>query len=256
LGLFSGLYNYYQQQKRNFLFYDITKNNQIDIDYNDNIDSIDILKEIFYQRCYSDYFPFYSNSIILDIGAHKGYFSIFASKNLSKDSKIISYEAFEDNFHIMNKNLKDNNIENVKTYNLGVYSENKLIDMYLGKSENNSIFQDYNKSLNQNNIDNIKIQCISIDDILKENNLNIVDFMKIDVEGYEYPIIFDCKKEVLNKIKTISIEFHDLKRADYSGLELVKFLERNNFKIVKFIHEPTIINNNFGKIIATNISFD
>ncbi|MFN8579027.1 MAG: FkbM family methyltransferase [Candidatus Sericytochromatia bacterium] len=250
MGLFSSLYNFGQQQKNKFLFYEITKNNQIDLDYNNNIESLDILREVFYQRVYSDYFPFYTNSIILDIGAHKGYFSIFASKNLSKNSKIYSFEPIESNFNILNKNLYDNNINNVITFNLGVYSENKELSFYLSKSENNSIFENYNPLLNQNNQDEIIVNCLTLKDIIKENNFNKIDFLKLDVEGSEYPIIFNSKKEVLDKIKTISIEFHDLKNPSYSGLELVKFLEKNNFRIVKFNHEPSTINNNFGKIIA------
>lgn len=252
MGLLSATYNVWKKQSRNMLFFDITKNNKIDINFEKNIDSLEILKEIFYDRCYSDYFPFYTDSIIVDIGAHKGYFSIFASRNLSQKAKIISYEPSKDNFNIMNENLHDNAINNVKAFNIGIYSEKKEMVLYISKSENNSIFDNYSSFLKEINIDEEKVNFITIEDIFKDNNLESIDFLKIDAEGSEYPILFNCNKENLKKIKTISVEFHDLKNKDYSGLSLVRYLESNNFKVVKFIHEPSTIDNNFGKIVAVN----
>lgn len=256
MGLFSVIYNIWQKQSVTTLFFDITKNNSIDINFSKNIDSVKILKEVFYDRCYSDYFPFYTDSIIVDIGAHKGYFSIFAAKNLSKNSEIIAYEPSKENFDILNENLKDNNIHNVKTLNIGIYSEKKEMELHISKSENNSIFGDYTNHLKGFNIDSEKANFITLDDIFIENNITHIDFLKLDSEGSEYPIIFNSSINTLKKIKVISLEFHDLKKPEYTGIELVKFLETNNFKIVKFTHESTTINNNFGKIIGINTNFN
>lgn len=255
MGIFSAIYDYWQKENLKQLFFDICKNNDLKLDYSLNSDSIEILKEIFFDRCYSDYFPFYSDSVVVDIGAHKGYFSLFAAKNLSKNSKIISYEPIPENYQTMKTNLKENHIENVKIYNQGIYSENKSMDIYLSKSINHSLFQSYNQYLNQENQNKITVQCISLEQIFKDNNLETIDFLKIDTEGAEYPIVFTASKEIMNRIKVISMEFHDLKTPENSGIQLINSLKKNGFEIVKFNHEPTKINNNFGKIIAINSKF-
>ncbi len=252
MGLFSTIYKIYKIQNKRSLFFEICKNNTIDLNYQNNIKEVDILSEIFYARCYSDYFPFYEKVNIIDIGAHKGYFSIFASKNTSPESKIIAIEPFENNINILRENLKDNNIKNVEVLQAGIYSESTEKDLYIAKSENNSIFEEYNQYLNSKVIDSVKVNLISIKELLEKYNFEIVDFMKIDCEGAEYHSLFQSDQVTLNKIKVLSIEFHDLKNEKFTGNKLVTFLENKGFKIAKFYYDKTTINNNFGKIVAIN----
>ncbi|MBK7009683.1 MAG: hypothetical protein IPH36_14180 [Saprospiraceae bacterium] len=48
--------------------------NGIKLDAESNLESLFTLEEVFVQRSYADYFPFYKKATIVDIGAHKGYF--------------------------------------------------------------------------------------------------------------------------------------------------------------------------------------
>jgi len=252
LGLFSSFYNYLKDKEKKELFYNICQIHNLKLDFTSNIDSVSILKEIFFARVYSDYFPFYSNSIIVDIGSHKGYFSLFAYNNLKSDSKIITYEPVKENYLIMLDNFKKNNLKTIISHQKGIYSKSETRDVYKSKSENNSIYSDYNYYLNQDSNRKEKAEFITLSDIFIDNNIEIIDFLKLDVEGAEYDILFNSSRDVLNKIKIMSIEFHDLKNEINNGLNLFKFLYKNGFNIVRFNHEATIINNNFGKIIALN----
>ena len=56
--------------------------NQLILPTSGNFDNLETLDMIFTQREYAAYFPFYQKANILDIGAHRGYFSIFAAKML------------------------------------------------------------------------------------------------------------------------------------------------------------------------------
>ena len=94
MGIFNFIYKNLRQKEEEKLFFDLCKNNNINLSYKDSKNDLDILKEIFIDRCYSDYFPFYENSIIFDIGAHKGFFSLFAANNSGNKSKIYSFEPF------------------------------------------------------------------------------------------------------------------------------------------------------------------
>ena len=154
-------------------------------------------------------------------------------------------------FNEIKENLKSNNINNVILEKLGIYSETAKIDLYLNKSENNSIFKDYNSFLlNDKDTDIIKIDVITLEDIIQKHNLKQIDFLKMDCEGAEYPAILSTNKKTFDKIKVISMGFHDLKTKDYTGLKIVNHLEKNGFYIFRFAHYPTTINNNYGRIIA------
>ena len=79
------------------------------------------------------------------------------------------------------------------------------------------------------------------------------DFLKIDCEGAEYSILSEAAPSTLEKVKTISLEFHDLKRSDTSALSLITTLRRRGFAVAKLAYEGTMDNTNFGKLVLTQI---
>lgn len=253
MGIFSLIYQKLIKNQEKNLFFELCKNNDLKLDFSTNIDSFEILKEIFIDRCYSDYFPFYEEVTIVDIGAHKGYFSIFAAQNTKKTSKIYALEPSSKNFETLKNNTFVNKIQNITTFNIGIYSEKKEVKLYLGKSENNSFFSEYQKSINnENNHSSEMVKTLTLSDFFEQEKLTEIDFLKLDCEGSEYPIIFNTDTDTLSKIKVISLEFHDLKNEKYTPNKLLRFLNNNGFNIAKFTHERSKIDNNYGKIIGVN----
>jgi FkbM family methyltransferase len=209
---------------------------------------LNIAKEIFIERAYSNFFPFYEKGVILDVGAHFGYFSLFASVNAPK-SKIISLEPSSDNFNVLEKNIKINKISNIQAFNLGVSDKTGETSLFISKSKNHSIFDSSKNRLSSCKKEEIKV--ISLEDLLKKSNVSNVDFMKMDCEGSEYPLLFNTTKNTFKKIKTISLEFHDVKDEHYTGLRLRNFLKKQGYNIVKFDYNVTHKNINYGRMIAT-----
>lgn len=220
------------------------------LDWKNNSHDVNTLKDIFIQRCYSDYFPFQQSAVIVDIGAHKGYFTIFASKNTSQPSRFICLEPAEDNLTTLISNLKSNGVQNFDVLPYGIYSKSDVIKLYSAKSVNYSIFKPTNVTSKEITSE---IAVVSLRDLMIEQHIDHVDFLKMDCEGAEYPALMESDPETLKKIKTISIEFHDLKNSDYTGAKLAKFMEQNDFKIVKFIHKPSVYDLNYGMLIAEHL---
>jgi FkbM family methyltransferase len=65
--------------------------------------------------------------IFFDVGANFGYHSILFSKEVS--GKVFAFEPQIQNYNLLQKNLEQNNITNVVTYNLGCGDENCDIKM-------------------------------------------------------------------------------------------------------------------------------
>lgn len=234
-----------KQQK----FNKICKANQISLNYNLNKNELQILSDIFENREYSDYFPFYQKVTVIDIGAHFGYFSIFAHKNTNSQSTILAIEPSNLNFKQMLGNLKANKIENVIAINAALGVKNEVSTLYLGRTSNNSIINNYSFLEENDTIENVESK--TLETILIENKIEKIDFLKMDCEGSEYSILESLNKETFDKITTISMEFHDLKNVKYTGDILVKLLIDNNFKIVKYKYMKTTMGLNYGKIIGT-----
>lgn len=220
----------------------------LNLDFSKNKNAIHVLKAIFEEREYADYFPFYKKVTVVDIGAHYGYFSIFAAKNTASDSTIFSIEPSQQNFEILNQNLSDCKINNVKPFQLAIGGENGTLDLFTGQSVNHSLIENYALLGNEKNTQKVEVK--TLEQFILDHKIEQIDFLKMDCEGAEYAILLNASRSVFDKTSTISMEFHDMKNVDFTGNELVKKLEENGFEIVKFEYERTGLDLNYGKIVG------
>ena len=193
-------------------------------------DSIAFL-EVFFLNTndWMDEFKIKEKDIVIDIGAHVGYFSMYSSIN-AKQGKIFAFEPYDKSFELLIKNLDINRIKNVIPQNLGVTKESGTSTLYLKKdfSIGNSIYK------NLNSDSKIEIKTISVQDIIKNNNLQKINILKLDCEGAEYQILLNLDHETLEKIDKIVSEMHP-KIESFKIEEVKKFLIKNRFD-VRIIH--------------------
>jgi len=240
----------------------ILKANNLDLDYDLNKSSLQLLESIFIQREYADYFPFYKKAIIVDIGAHKGYFTMFAALNTAADSKIICVEPVNSNFKILEKNVERNENKNgnesgnwnknITLVKAAVAAFDGQLEIQLSHDTNHSIIGDNPLSGKSNSTE--KVKAITLDSLLKNYGLIDVDFLKMDCEGAEYDILFNASFETLKRIKILSLEFHDLKDPEKTSSRLIDSMESKQFEVVKFHYEPSNLGLNFGKLIFKRIN--
>lgn len=230
-------------------FIKICRANHLQLNYKLNRPNLPILKEIFEKRTYSDYFPFYQKATIIDIGAHFGYFSLFAHKNLHSDSKIIAIEASKENVERLKQNIEKNVAQNVEVVSCGIGGKSGKMQLYKGANVNNSILKNYNLAKEQGEL--IEIQTLS--QIIATHQLEYIDFLKLDCEGAEYQILETLPPEIYQRIGVISMEFHDLKDAKYNGNFLRRILIQNGFDVVKYEYNATSMGNNYGRLVGVRM---
>ena len=178
------------------LFQNICKQYGLTLDYKSNISEINILKEVFVDEVYAQHLPKHKNAIIVDIGAHYGYFSIYAAKNCDASCKIIALEPSEKNRANYIKNISVNSIKNTTLLSFGISDTEKTAYLYHAKNAANySILNTTHKKS--------KVELISIAKLIESQNLNTIDFLKMDCEGAEYAALMNCSDETLAKIKCI-----------------------------------------------------
>ena len=83
-----------------------------------------------------------------------------------------------------------------------------------------------------------KIQVQSIDNIFRSENLNKIDLLKIDTEGFVYEVLKGSKQSMKN-IKLILVELHysDL-YENHNPEKIHSYLIQNNFKLLKSFKFP------------------
>lgn len=201
----------------------------LNLNFQSNKNQLSIFKEVFYHKVYELGFPKgIENGVIVDIGAHYGFFSIFAAKNLKLSSKIFAIEPSPDNFTYFIKNIQSTGIKNIIPSQIAISCTSKDRHFYTAKSWNHSLFENYLDHM----VPSSKVKCLSLEDFMNINKIAHIDFLKIDCEGAEHEILQNCDLNTLMKINTISMEIHDMSHCGFSNDATVEVLRNAGFDIL------------------------
>jgi len=159
---------------------------------------------------------------IIDIGANIGWFSYLAAK-FHKESTILAYEMCGQNYKKAKVRLEQ--FKNIKIFNKTVIGDNKAIAMFKHKKNiggHKALYEGEDSYLakklfpiesviaaghevNHNQPDNQT----SFQEIIKVNNIDYIDFLKMDCEGCEYELFNQIFKLNLDKkILNFAMELH------------------------------------------------
>jgi FkbM family methyltransferase len=177
-----------------------------------------------------------SDELVIDIGAHIGLFTIYASQ-FCKNGKIISCEPIKENFELLKENLSMNNLSNIVLYNNAITDKNDKIKIYLN--------DDYAANSIYGNGENYEeISTLSLSKII-DQNMNEKICLKLDCEGAEYKIINNTPDKYFEKISKICLEYHIINDDKSQLKKLQKRLNELNYELVE-----TKTSNKLGLILA------
>jgi len=170
------------------------------------------------------------NDIILDVGAGLGSEMLIFSKRVGLNGKVICLEPDPRLFKVLECVIEVNKLKNVILYKKAFYNKNNLkINFTLNPIYNWMA----NNSLSfPSNAKNYRVSTITIDKIIKDNKLHLINFAKFNIEGAEKYLISGNKK-FLKKCKNIVVSCHDfLNKKEYQTYQTVKkVLNDHSFKI-------------------------
>jgi FkbM family methyltransferase len=188
-----------------------------------------IINEVWVDRIYTSSagFEILDDWVVVDVGGHKGIFSVFAASR-AKGVKVYAFEAAPDNFAHLSNNLHRNNLSNVKAFNVAVTGEDGETTLHLyPDAGQNSLLQRSDPTLRP--LADIKVETWSLARILKDIAAP-VNLLKMDIEGMEYEALLSCPPEDLQRVERIALEYHDdLVHTPHGVSTLISFLNANGF---------------------------
>lgn len=189
-----------------------------------------ILSEIWIEGYYSKYFPFGRKAVILDIGAHNGYFSIFASVNTAAGSVIYAFEPVDENYSILTKNIEANSVENVHARNMGVSKSGGSVNLFINSAHTggHSIYKERVQKYEINNIEEINIDCIAFGQIVPAD-VDVIDYCKMDIEGAEFEVLLNTPRKMLEKVSVYALEFHEF--GGYKADDLIRLFKGLGYNV-------------------------
>lgn len=144
---------------------------------------------------------------IIDLGSSIGIFTSYALEK-NPDIKSICVEM-NPNFHeICRETFIDN--KNITSINAAIYkTSKKIVVMKSERSDFCGLGSTIDDDVYGDKIYSAEVKTISLNDIVKEFDINRIDLLKVDIEGYEYELFENLTDQfILDKIGNIFLEFH------------------------------------------------
>ena len=165
---------------------------------------------------------------VIDIGAHIGRYTITSSKQVGKTGKVVAIEADPDNFQLLKRNIVLNNLTNVLPLNYAVFSTRtrmKLYEQSASAKYNSLMLARAAKTKNY-----VEVNADTLDSILKQNGINQVNWIKIDVEGAEFEVLKGSIRTLSSENVSLFIEIHNIDDPSHYN-NIVDFLKYHNYEI-------------------------
>ena len=129
--------------------------------------------------------------IVFDIGAYKGDTAITFAHRVGKEGRVYSFEPIKTNYDFLLKNVKLNGLQDIVIpVNKGCSDKSGVLESVSVKSGAPWSF------LLEVEDEGEEVEVISLDDFVETNNLSKLDFIKMDVEGWEYKVLLGARETI------------------------------------------------------------
>ncbi|MBN1451285.1 MAG: FkbM family methyltransferase [Anaerolineales bacterium] len=137
---------------------------------------------------------------LVDIGANLGLYTIVSMHHLDAGGRIIAFEPYPQTYEILQKNVTLNQSNGracprVDTFNLAATPEPARLELRLNpenRADNRMYRGTYQGKVES--WDSIPVEGRPVDDVLAEQGIQEVNFVKIDIQGYEQKAISGFRK--------------------------------------------------------------
>ena len=174
--------------------------------------------------------------VFIDIGANIGYFSITASSSVGETGAVHCFEPTEQTYSRLLGSIALNNAKNIFPHATALSNLNE--ERAFTVSTNG--FDAYNSLGTPSEGEGFSKKILftrSLDSFLKEENIADPSLIKIDVEGWEIPVIEGMKELLAKKTAPVLIvEFTEsnAKSAGFSCSSLFDMITELNYNLYKY----------------------
>ncbi len=138
-------------------------------------------------------------STVYDIGAHVGYYTLMASVLVGPTGKVYAFEPLPRNLHYLRKHLSLNKIQNVQVIAGAVSDTDGTLRFQEGGDSSTGRLSEAG---------DIVVATYRLDNFVKEKNLPLPDYLKIDVEGAELKVLQGSRNILRQRHPVIFLATH------------------------------------------------
>jgi len=180
--------------------------------------------DIWYHRSYTKHFSIPPGSVVLDVGANVGVFSLFAAR---KAGIVYALEPSSSNFSLLRSNTAG--AKNIVPLNLACARADGEASLDVGSDPVSFSLAAASGSNRRETV-----ELISLRTLFERYRIERCHFLKLDCEGCEFEIIMDSDTSLLQRIERIVMEYHDHRSTKFSHRDLLRSLGQLGFAAVSY----------------------
>jgi FkbM family methyltransferase len=169
--------------------------------------------------------------IVLDIGAHHGYYTLLASTKVGPTGRVISFEPSPRERDFLLRHLWMNRCENVVVESAALGNDPGMAEFFVVEGTESGC-----NSLRPPNVDKpveiCRVQVHRWDQYAERESVGQLDFVKLDAEGGELEILRGAERMLEQAPRPVILaEVQDIRTRPwgYDASEIIRFLEERNF---------------------------
>jgi amino acid adenylation domain-containing protein/FkbM family methyltransferase len=193
-----------------------------------------IYKEVFEDECYLQHgVTLDDGACVFDVGANIGLFTVFANRRC-RNARVYAFEPIPPTFEVLNTNAALYG-PNTKVFNCGLSDSTRTADftfypkssamsgIYADTAEDEKVVRaflsnqderltEYADDLLEGRFEKQTYRCQlrTVSEVMRENRVERIDLLKIDVEKSELDVLNGIEDEDWRKIKQVVIEVHEI----------------------------------------------
>jgi FkbM family methyltransferase len=167
-----------------------------------------------------------------DVGANIGYFTLLAARCVGPSGTVHAFEPHPANAAVLRKALERNRLRQVRVWPIGL-SDTKGVGWVAMPDQ--TIFPNRTASMIRSSGDGIEVPTRTLDDVAAECSIERIDFLKIDVDGFEEKVIHGAREMLrARRIRHLLVEFNPwfLERSGTDEKTLSTFLGEHGLRDV------------------------
>jgi FkbM family methyltransferase len=181
--------------------------------------------------------------MVLDIGAHHGFYTLLASQCVGAEGRVISFEPSQRERDALLQHVRLNRCENVAVQELALGNEEKETSLYVAE-ELTTGCNSLRPPIVLGGTSPMRVEVMRLDNWLQKQKISHVDFIKLDVEGGELDVLKGAHELLERRPRPVILtEVQDIRTEPwgYPAKEIIEHMSQKGFKWFEIEKDGNVI---------------
>jgi FkbM family methyltransferase len=163
---------------------------------------------------------------VLDIGAHKGLYSLISAFKVGTSGRVFAFEPSPRELKRLKQHIRLNRYRNVSVFDFALGESEGSADLYVVQGTETGCNSLRHPDVLQP-VRSVRVSVKILDEVLREQKISAVDFVKLDVEGAELSVLKGAAQLLKGAHRPLILcEVQDLRTAPwgYAASCIIEYL--------------------------------